>query len=98
MTFIDPEKVKDATPIVLKEMNLHEMKVLGHLHILRVWGGWIYWSFVGTEAVTGVFVPQGNIEDYEEEEHENQIPPTKEEMEEAIKRSKDKLKEQRNSE
>lgn len=66
-SFIDPAKAKKATAIVLKDMNLHETIDLGRVHILRVWAGWIYWSFEGAKAVTAVFVPQGKIEDYEEQ-------------------------------
>ena len=57
-TFIDPKKAKDTTAIILKEMNLHETIDLGRVHILRVWGGWIYWSFESSKVVAAVFVPQ----------------------------------------
>ena len=55
---IDPVKAKNATPIVLEEMNLHEMITLGCIRILKVWGGWIYWGVENGEIVTAVFVPQ----------------------------------------
>jgi hypothetical protein len=42
--FIDPVKAVKATPIVLKEMNFHEIKDLGRVHVLRVWAGWIYFT------------------------------------------------------
>ena len=57
--FIDGEKAKEVTAMVLKEMDLHQMIDLGGVYILRVWGGWIYWSFEGAKAATAVFVPQG---------------------------------------
>lgn len=59
--FIDPIKAKGATAIVLKEMDLHDTIELGRVYVLRVWGGWIYWSFEGAKVVTSVFVPQRTI-------------------------------------
>ncbi len=56
--FIDPMKAKEATAIALKDMDMHATINLGRVYILRVWGGWIYWSFEGSKAVVAVFVPQ----------------------------------------
>ena len=56
--FIEPAKAKEATALKLKEMNLHEKIGLGRVHILRVWGGWIYYSFEASKVSSAVFVPQ----------------------------------------
>ena len=59
--FIDPAKAKNATPIVLKDMDLHETIDLGRVHILRVWGGWIYYSLEAAKVISAVFVPQRTL-------------------------------------
>ncbi len=56
--FIDATKAKSATPMVLDEMEMHETIDLGRVHILRVGGGWIYYSFENAKVVSAVFVPQ----------------------------------------
>jgi len=56
--FIDGAKAKKATPQALKDMNLHQTIDLGRVHILRVWAGWIYYSFEAAKVVSAVFVPQ----------------------------------------
>jgi len=56
--FIDTQKSKKITAKDLKDMELHDMKDLGRVHILRVWGGWIYWSFEASKVASAVFVPQ----------------------------------------
>jgi len=56
--FIDGQKAKRASPAALKEMEIHETIDLGRVHILRVWGGWIYYSFENAKVVSAVFVPQ----------------------------------------
>ena len=67
--YLDPKKAKEATPIVLKDMDFHELRDLGRVQVLRVWAGWIYFTFEGSKVVTSVFVPQrGNIEDFIEPE------------------------------
>jgi hypothetical protein len=59
---IDAEKAKKATPQILKDMEIHETIDLGRVHILRVWAGWIYWSFEESKVVAAVFVPQTTSE------------------------------------
>ena len=95
--FIDPAKAKGVTPVVLNEMKLHSMIDLGRVFILRVWGGWIYWSFEGAKVATAVFVPQGTIEDGEEQLPE-QRQLTEEEKVEAQKIAKIALKTSKDSE
>lgn len=56
--FIDGKKAQEATPNVLKEMKFHQTINLGRVEVLRVWGGWIYWSFESSKVVTAVFVPK----------------------------------------
>jgi len=56
--FIDAMKAKSATSTALKEMEMHQTIDLGRVHILRVWGGWIYYSFEHAEVATAVFVPR----------------------------------------
>ena len=56
--FIDGAKAKGVTAQDLQDMNLHGTKDLGRVHILRVWAGWIYWSFENAKVVTAVFVPE----------------------------------------
>ncbi len=56
--FIEDSKAKNATAKVLKDMEMHEMIDLGRVHILRVWAGWIYWSFENAKVAAAVFVPQ----------------------------------------
>ena len=57
--FIDAKKAKEATPIFLKEMEIHQIIDLGRVFVLRVWGGWIYYTFEGSKPNSAVFVPQG---------------------------------------
>jgi len=57
-SFVDTKKAKITTAKVLKDMEMHQMIDLGRVHILRVWGGWIYWSFENAKVVAAVFVPQ----------------------------------------
>jgi len=56
--FIEREKSREVNALKLKEMSLHEMIDLGRVHILRVWGGWIYYIFKGSEVISAVYVPQ----------------------------------------
>ena len=63
--FIEPQKAKKLTAKDLEDMELHDMKDLGRVHILRVWGGWIYWSFENAKVVAGVFVPQRRSQESE---------------------------------
>lgn len=64
--FIETTKAKGATAEVLKDMNLHETIDLGRVHILRVWAGWIYWSFENAKVVAAVFVPQRTLTSIED--------------------------------
>ena len=66
--FIDAAKSKNATPIILKEMEFHQTIDLGRVHILRVWGGWIYYSFEAAKVVSAVFVPQRTLSDEQEQQ------------------------------
>jgi len=56
--FIEPTKAKKVTAKVLSDMEMCDMIDLGRVHILRVWGGWIYYSFEQAKVVSAVFVPQ----------------------------------------
>lgn len=59
---IDAAKAKKATSQVLTDMEIHDTIDLGRVHILRVWAGWIYWSFEDSKVVAAVFVPQTTLE------------------------------------
>jgi len=59
---IDAAKAKKATSQTLKDMKIHDTIDLGRVHILRVWAGWIYWSFENSKVVAAVFVPQTTSE------------------------------------
>ncbi len=56
--FIDTAKAKKVTAKVLDDMEMCEMIDLGRVHILRVWRGWIYYSFEASKVASAVFVPQ----------------------------------------
>ncbi len=56
--FIEPAKAKKVTAKVLDDMEMCDMIDLGRVHILRVWRGWIYYSFEQAKVVSAVFVPQ----------------------------------------
>ncbi|HUU16028.1 MAG TPA: hypothetical protein VMW72_02670 [Sedimentisphaerales bacterium] len=56
--FIDAAKATKVTAKVLDDMEMCEMIDLGRVHILRVWRGWIYYSFEDSKVVSAVFVPQ----------------------------------------
>ena len=59
---IDAAKAKKVTSQILKDMEIHDTINLGRVHILRVWAGWIHWSFENLKVVAAVFVPQTTSE------------------------------------
>ncbi len=71
-TFIDGKKAKEITPTAVKEMNFHDTKDLGRVHILRVWAGWIYYSFENAKVSSAVFVPQTTHNKMDETEENDQ--------------------------
>lgn len=49
---------KKVTAKVLDDMEMCDMLDLGRVHVLRVWRGWIYYSFEASKVVSAVYVPQ----------------------------------------
>ena len=49
---------KKVTAKVLDDMEICDIIDLGRVHVLRVWRGWIYYSFEASKVASAVFVPQ----------------------------------------
>lgn len=60
--FIDTAKAKQCDASTLRDMELHDMIDLGRVHVLRVWAGWIYYSFENAKVASATFVPQPKVE------------------------------------